>query len=273
MPRAPVPSATGEQPCAAERSVRPNPDTLRIRRTPSVTRGALAAVALAWSLTVPLPRRAARPGAVAGRSGAPVVRERTGLGRQCRRVRRSRLVTGLRFDVLDVPAEAGLRGAAAPGADRRRSGGPDGAPDAAAGGRGQRRGAAGAARLAGVGRLALGSDGAIGRGRRHRGARCRPDRPGQPGPPVAAGDLPGRTTPQWGRAAGCGPLRPGAGRKSALPRCRPLARRRRRRPPISYGWWTRWRRNAIGSAAARVQLSRWPSRRPREWTREHGRGR
>lgn len=62
------------------------------------------------------------------------------------------LLTGLRFDVLELPAEAGravLR-RLDPGCPVALQG-----DDAPAGGRGQRGGAAGAARLAGVGALPL----------------------------------------------------------------------------------------------------------------------
>lgn len=54
-------------------------------------------------------------------------------------------------------------------------------------------------------------------------------------------------------------------------------------PPISYDSWTRWPRIATGCGCGacapspwpcrRPSVRRWPSRRPRGWTREHGRGR
>lgn len=61
-----------------------------------------------------------------------------------------RLLTGLRFDVLELLYRGRSRGAAPGRPDR--TGGCGGAADAAAGGRGQRRGGARSARLAGVGR-------------------------------------------------------------------------------------------------------------------------
>lgn len=44
-------------------------------------------------------------------------------------------------------------------------------------------------------------------------------------------------------------------------------------PPISYDWYRRWRHNVTGCGCGERALSRWPSRIPREWSRERGRGR
>lgn len=181
-----------------------------------------------------------------------------------------RLVTGLRFDVLDVPAEAGFAALRHRGQTRAPR-----SPVALSGDRMLLLVAAGSAdELPGLldwlewGRLtpdlrAIGAGGDI-------EAPLPPGRPGQPGPPVAAGDFPGRTNPQ-GAALWLRPPETGRGTEIPLPTMSALGASEA--PPISYGWWTRWRRNAIASDCGARALSRWPSRKPREWMREHGHGR
>ena len=128
MPRAPVPSAMGEQPCAARHPRAPPFRHSAHHGTPSVTRGLFPAVALGMVGTLPpvttdltalpLPRRPLDP----RRSGPPVVRERTGLADGARGAPDLRCccAVGVRFDVLDVPGRGGPGGAAPPGAGALR---------------------------------------------------------------------------------------------------------------------------------------------------------
>lgn len=186
-----------------------------------------------------------------------------------------RLVTGLRFDVLDVPVEAGAAALWRLGPD---------SPVAVRGDRMRLLVAAGSAEeLPGLldwlewGALApaldlvaLGADG-------HMEAPSRPgERPVRaplPGAGPAEGRSlpPGRSRPLQGAAVWLRPPEPGCEVEASLPTLSAVGASGT--PLISYDSWTRWPLNATGSDCGARALSRWPSRRPREWTREHGRGR
>ena len=210
--RAPVPSATGEHPCAAEcASHAPGSDTSAHRAAyAGVTLGAARRLLLGMVPTVP--RRPAAPAPPGPRGRSPrratavraVVRERARLGRRARRVPCS-CSRGCASTYWSCRPTRVARAAAS--GPRDRSGGPAGRPDAAAGGRGERGGAAGAARLAGVGRARPGSD----RPRRgrpdHRAPRCRPGR--------------ARDAARRGPPSGCGPPSRGARWSRRCRRCRP----------------------------------------------------
>jgi hypothetical protein len=219
-------------------------ETVRIRRDTQRNLRPLAAVGFGMVSAVPLPRRplalaraldtgdttSGLTGAAAGDVPSDV------LGHVSSEVRRwyenelgwatvpgpvsaglsPRLVTGLRFDVLDVPAEAGFAALRHRGQTRAPR-----SPVALSGDRMLLLVAAGSAdELPGLldwlewGRLtpdlrAIGAGGDI-------EAPLPPGRPGQPGPPVAAGDFPGRTNPQ-GAALWLRPPETGRGTEIPLP--------------------------------------------------------
>ena len=242
----------------------PIPDTVRMRSAhSSVTPGPLRQLLRTW--LVHRSRRSPASPAV----GPPVAGERrvrsgtrtSSAGPTAARLARA----AARRAALRRAGAAGRRGPRACCGGSAAHGRPvalTGRPDAAAGGRGQRRGAAGAAGLAGVGRDRPRSD-------RHR--RGRPDHAPRLPPGLARDRLAG------GRRLAAAPragARGGAVAADAVGAAGAVGA-----PPISYGWWTRRRRSATGpgccvrDAPRPSALSRWPSRRPRGWAREHGRGR
>lgn len=203
------------------------------------------------------------------RSIAPGVGTRTNwAGRPCPRGRNIleppvRLRVGDRFDVLEMPAEAGIAGLRhlAPAS-----------PVAVQGGRMRLLVAAGSANeLPGLldwlewGALTLDLT-ATGLGGVMEAPL--PPRVGRPG------------TLQ-GAAVWLRPPSRGARSRPRCRHCRPWGAVVA--PPISYDSWTRWRHIATGCGCGacapspwpcrRPSIRRWPSRRPRGWTREHGRGR
>ena len=228
--RAPVPSATGEQPCAAECARTPSIRTRCARdRGLCVTPGLCRQLLPAWPS--PSRLRARRSPAIGHGDPCAVVRARAGLadGRARAPVR---LLTGLRFDVLDCrPRRVTRRCRAAAGTHR-----------AGGAGRGDRMrllvAAGSAEELPGLldwlewGGVALDSD-RPGRGRpdRRAGTARRGRRAaGSPGAAGVAAASPSRGA-RW-RPTLPGPRRPRAQGSGML--------------PISYGSWTRWRRNATG---------------------------
>ncbi|GDY84055.1 hypothetical protein SAVCW2_32540 [Streptomyces avermitilis] len=171
-----------------------------------------------------------------------------------------RLATGLRFDVLDVPAAAGF--------PALRHLGPA-TPVALQGDRMRLLVAAGSAdELPGLldwlewGALPLDLT-AIGTGGHIEAPRPSGLNGSRPLPLGRAGSQ--------GAAVWLRPPSRGAKWKPRCRRCRPWGAMVM--PPTSYDWWTRWRRNATGSGCGARALSRWPSRRPHEWTPELGHGR
>lgn len=160
MPRPPVPSATGEQPCATPHPRTP-PFSTRCASVsaPSVTRTPIRRLLLAWSAPVPRsPRTSLRspsPSAARSeRSGPAVVRERTGLAGGAHGPRIPAGPAG--GPALRRPGRPG-RGRPCGTAPSRAAlpGGRPGRPDAAARRGGLRGGGAGRAGLAGVGALPL----------------------------------------------------------------------------------------------------------------------
>lgn len=194
MPFAPVPSATGEQPCAAPHPrTPPFPVPSAFVGPPSVTPGPLRRLLLAWFAQSPSRHGPAPPPpARSGRPAAELVRERTGVAHGARRAATARHGPAFRR-----PGRAGRgrrRGAVAAGPGL--SGGRTGRPDAAAGGRGQRGGTTGAAGLAGVGRSgASAGSGGAGRGRAHGGAVV-PRGEARRGTAAGLGDRKGATAPR-----------------------------------------------------------------------------
>ena len=270
MRREPVPSATGEQPCARSPPLQP-PCRARSARPPwhSVSAGDSS-----LGMTPPTRRS---PGCLTDRirlrtPGAPAVRAvvRAGAGLADDRQRSRRAAHGGALRRTGAAGRRRSRAAAARTADRSGRGG--GPLDAAAGGRGQRRRAAGAARLAGMGRCPAGSD----RDRRRRPDHCAVPLPsGRPDPgarrTMFAG---GRRMAAASRAGGRGGA-DAAGHRLRGRWGRPRSRTARGRgghgvPPCPVA-----AHRLLPTAASREGdvLSRWPSRMPHEWSPEHGRGR
>lgn len=282
MPRTPVPSATGEHPCAADHPRTPLfPALFAFAGTPSVTPEPFRLLLLAWFTPSPSPVgrstiRAMRcsSGTRTNSAGRQCPGRRYGLppacastSWTCRRRRGTRRCgtwgPGLRWRFTEGTARVGSgcgswwpRGART--SCRGCSTGWSGAPSRWISGRSVR---AGASRLH---RHLLFDRRECPRIHRVRVVHGGPVRKR----PVHRGPL-----------SGCGP--PSLAARSN-PRCRHCRRFRRCRhgrpwgalgaPPTSYDSSTRWRRNATGYGCGARALSRWPSRRPHEWSRELGHG-
>ena len=229
-------------------------------RTPSVTRSLLRRLLRAWAP----PSRSLAALCDTDDQRAPLVRERTGLGDGARTLP-CELLTGLRFDVLERARGGGSRGAAASG--RPASGGRCGRTgcgcwwprEARTSCRGCSTGWSGA-----VSRWISGRSARAGASRRRcrRHARStrgsavdgpqgaavwlRPPEPGLRGGACAA-DTVGARRGRWGRPRSR--TTRGHGGDGVPPG-----------PPAAH------------AHACRVGLSRWPSRKPRGWSPEHGRG-
>jgi hypothetical protein len=199
--------------------------------------------------TIPLPRQSLDPG---GRTRHWYENE---LGWRTAPGTPVRLVVGHRFDVLDVPLEAGR-------AALRHLG--QGSPVAVQGDRMRLLVAAGSAEeLPGLLRWleweALDLDlVALGPGTLMDARRPPPGRP-ERGPCQASGrPEPGRSPAvgavHRGPPCGCGPPSLGARSRPRCRRCRPWGAVEA--PPISYGWWTPRRRSATGSGCGAGTPSR-----------------
>ncbi len=220
-------------------------------------------------LPLPLPRRPlAVEGTTAGAEGAgasadDAVRRWYGEGLGWATVPGTpvRLITGLRFDVLDVP-----RGAGAAGLRHLRPG----APVALHGDRMRLLVAAGSAEeLPGL--LEWLEWGSLPLDLRALGAGDGITAPAPASAPACARAAAPAVAGSQGAAVGCGPPCRDA-------RWSRRCRRSRRwaavgAPPTSYDWWRRWPRSATASGCGAWPLSRWPSRRPRGSSPGPGRGR